>query len=191
MMQQHSEEIPLLCHSLLWPLNLFYSRFERQMPEIMPLFEQHIPEPYKRLLVHKKNMTPTLEAHHSDTIHIERINLLPGNEQSTREVILRLDRDNKPVEYGASRTFLRKLPPKSLPLVAEGKIPPVTILRICECTHTVEPTGFFKVNPTPFFRGVFDTSDTSPLYGRRNTLTAPDGSAIAEVCEILPPQSEE
>jgi chorismate-pyruvate lyase len=191
MMIQSPEELPRLCHSLLWPLNLFYSRFDRQMPQITPLFEQHMPEPYKRLLVHKKNMTPTLEAYHSDTIHIERVNMLPGNEQTTREVILRLDRNNKPVEYGASRIFLRKLPPKALPLVAEGKVPLGTILRICECTHTVEVAGFFKVKPTSFFEEIFESSETSPLFGRRNTLTAPDGTAIAEVCEILPSDNDE
>lgn len=190
-MTQRPEELPRLCHSLLWPLNLFYNRFERQMPEVTPLFEQHMPEPYKQLLVHKNNMTPTLETYHSDTIHIERINLLPGHEQTTREIILRLDRNNKPVEYGASRIFLRKLPPKALPLVAEGKVPLGTILRICECIHTVELAGFFKVKTTPFFLGIFDTSDISPLYGRRNTLTAPDGSALAEVCEILPSENHE
>ena len=186
MMMQRPEELSPLCHSLLWPLNLFYERYGRQMPEITPLFEHHMPEPYKQLLVHKKNMTPTLEAYHSDTIHIERMNLLPGNEQTTREIILRLDRNKKPVEYGASRIFLRKLPPKALPLVAEGKVPLGTILRICECIHTVELAGFFKIKPTPFFSEIFGTSDGTPLFGRRNTLTAPDGSAIAEVCEILP-----
>lgn len=179
-----------LTQSLLWPLNLFCTVHSRVLPEITPLFDQQVPEPYKQLLVHKRNMTSTLESFHSSTIHIERLNVVPGTEETSREVILRRDRNEKPVEYGASRIFLGSLPPTAVELIDEGKIPLGTLLRICDCKHTVELSGFFRLRPTPFFDNIFPGLDGTALYGRRNTLVALDGKPIAEVCEILPPTNE-
>jgi chorismate-pyruvate lyase len=185
----HSERIQELSKSLLWPLNLFCAHYSRELPDLTPLFEQHMPEPYKQLLVHKRNMTPTLESYHNGTIHIERINVMPGDEETTREVVLRMDEDEEAVEYGASRVFLRTLPKEAVRLIEEGKIPLGTLLRTCQCRHTAQPSGYFKIRPTPFFAGIFDTTGVSHLFGRRNSLVALDGNTIAEVCEILPPEN--
>ena len=176
-----------LGQTLLWPLSLFYTRFARQWPEITPLRAQHIPAPYKELLVHERNMTPTLEDFHHSRLHIERMNVLPGPGDTTREVILRTDTDHRPVEYGASRVFLSALTPRALDLINEGELPLGTVLNICDCRHTVEPSGFFKIKPTPFFRRIFGALPNVALYGRRNTLVALNGTPLAEVCEVLPP----
>lgn len=176
-----------LAKSLLWPLNLFCTIHSRVLPEITPLFGQQMPEPYKKLLVHERNMTATLEDYHEGTIYIERLNMVPGDEETSREVVLRLEKNDLPVEYGASRIFLGSLPEKAVELIAEGKIPLGTLLRTCDCRHTVEPSGFFRLRPTPFFDDIFGNWNGTVLYGRRNTLVALNGTPIAEVCEILPP----
>jgi chorismate-pyruvate lyase len=176
-----------LTESLMWPLNLFYAYYKRDMPEITPLFDWHMPEPYKQLLVHERNMTPTLEAFYTSSIHIERLNVVPDKQECSREVILHLDTDKRPVEYGASRIFLNNLPQKAIDQICEGHMPLGTILNQNNCQHTVELSGFFKVKPTSFFTNVFSSTNGTPLYGRRNTLVALNGKPIAEVCEILPP----
>lgn len=183
----YPDNLDELRQSLLWPLNLFCTVHSRELPQITPLFDQQMPEPYKQLLVHKSNMTSTLEAYHARTIYIERLNVVRGDEQTTREVVLRLESSNKPVEYGASRIFFDSLPPKAVELIDEGRIPLGTLLRTCECKHTVEPSGFFRLQATPFFGDIFPRMTESTLYGRRNTLVALNGKPIAEVCEILPP----
>ena len=175
-----------LTASLMWPLNLFYAYYKRDMPEITPLFDWHMPEPYKRLLAHERNMTPTLEAFYNSVIHIERINVVPDKQECSREVILRLDSDERPVEYGASRIFLEALPQDARDLICAGQVPLGTVLSQCNCQHTVELSGFFKIKPTSFFTNVFSSANGTPLYGRRNSLVALDGTPIAEVCEILP-----
>jgi chorismate-pyruvate lyase len=186
---EDQDNIDDLTQSLLWPLNLFCAQYGREMPEITPLFGQHMPEPYKSLLVHDRNMTPTLEAYHHGTIHIEPINVLTSDEETTREVILRRDGDNKALEYGASRVFRSALSPEALFLIDDGRLPLGTILRVCECEHKVQPSGFFKIRPTAFFISELKAADAPNLYGRRNTLVAMDGTPIAEVCEILPPEN--
>lgn len=186
----YPEDLHALAQSLLWPLNLFCTVHSRVLPQITPLFDQQMPEPYKQLLVHNRNMTATLEAFYGSTIYIECLNTVPGDEETSREVVLRLETDGKPVEYGASRIFVSSLPPKAVELIAEGKIPLGTLLRMCDCKHTVEPSGFFRLRPTTFFANIFPELDGSELYGRRNTLVALNGKPIAEVCEILPPSAE-
>lgn len=181
------EEKEALAKSLLWPLNMFYSRDDRELPEMTPLMGHHLPQPQKQLLVHTNNMTPTLETHHGDTIHIEQRNVMPGPMETSREVILHMDGDDKAVEYGASLMFLERLPDEACTLIGEGRMPLGTILQRCGCTHSCEVRGFFKIRPMPFFADVFGVPCKTPLYGRRNSLVAPDGQAIAEVCEILPP----
>lgn len=185
---ERPDHIEELRRSLLWPLNLFCAHYDREVPEITPLFEQYLPEPYRLLLVHQRNMTPTLEEYHGGTIYIERINVFSDEEETTREVVLRRDSDAKPLEYGVSRTFRSRLPPEALFLLDDGRLPLGTILRVCDCEHTVQPSGFFKIRPTPFFADVFEVDDAAYLYGRRNMLVGLDGRPIAEVCEILPPE---
>ena len=183
----YPDNIQELTESLLWPLNLFYTFYSREMPQITPIFDLHLPAPYKKLLAHERNMTPTLERFYRSSIHIERLNVVPDREETRREVILRLDNTQHPVEYGASRVFLKALPARAVDLIGAGHMPLGTILHQCQCHHTVELAGFFKVKPTSFFKTIFPSVNGAPLYGRRNTLVALDGTPIAEVCEVLPP----
>jgi chorismate-pyruvate lyase len=172
--------------NLLWPLNVFYER-DRILPEVTPLTEQQVPSPYRELLVHEDDMTPTLEHHYEDTIHIERLNHLAEDAVSSREVILRLDGNDRAVVYGASRVFLDQLHEHARELLAEGRLPVGTILRICEIAHRSQPTGFFRVKPMPLFEEVFKQACNDSLFGRRNTLLSAAGDPIVEVTEILPP----
>lgn len=173
--------------SLLWPLNLFYSRYGRDTPNMTPLFGPQVPMPYRRLLVHSNDMTPTLEAYHGGTIHIERLDVLAGDGDVCREVILRMDADERPVEYGASRVFLEQLPERARALLHRGRMPLGTILRVCGVEHRGRVGGFFRIGRTAFFEETLGVPCPTSLYGRRNTLVAPNGEPIAEVCEILPP----
>jgi hypothetical protein len=176
-----------LCESLLWPLNVFYAQYGREMPQITPVFPRQMPEPYRGLLAHHRNMTPTLEAYHRSPLFVERLHVLPGDAETTREIILRTETDEKVVEYGASRIFFPGLTSKAIGLVEDGRLPLGTVLLSCDCRHTVEPSGFFKIKPTPFFVDLLGASPSVSLYGRRNQLVALDGTLLAEVCEVLPP----
>ena len=41
------------------------------LPRIERIDSESVPEPYKSLLVHSQDMTPTLEEFHGDTIHLD------------------------------------------------------------------------------------------------------------------------
>src|SRR5690606_9431598 len=95
----------------VFPLNEFYARTGLPLPRIELLPPSGVPEPWHRLLVHARDMTPTLQEHHRSGIHIEVLGRQRNGDAYSREVILRLDSDGRAVEFGASRIALDLLPP--------------------------------------------------------------------------------
>ncbi len=57
------------------PLDDFYARAGMRLPRIERLAGDDIPEPYRALLVHENDMTPTLEKYYSEMILAERLPL--------------------------------------------------------------------------------------------------------------------
>lgn len=85
----------------VFPLNEFYARAGVPLPRFQLLSGPEVPEPWRKLLVHERtSMTPTLEAHHQDEIHIEVLGRERRGDAYFREVVLRLDRNDQAVELG-------------------------------------------------------------------------------------------
>ena len=98
---------------LLDPLDHFYLASGVPVPEAMETSGEDIPEPYRSLLVHGDDMTPTLEAAYRQRIHIRLLNRMVHDEVMLRQVVLVLDKDERPVEFGAIRIQLTRLPPEA------------------------------------------------------------------------------
>src|SRR5690349_10742133 len=70
------------------PLDDFYARAVLRLPKIERIAGDQVPEPYRALLVHENDMTPTLEKYHEEKIHL---NLLGRDERGDfyfRQVVL-------------------------------------------------------------------------------------------------------
>jgi len=132
-------------------------------------------------------MTPTLEAHHAGEIHIEVLGRERRGDAYFREVILRLDRDHRPVEFGANRIALERLPAVVRRLVLQEQLPFGHILKAHEVPHVGHPSAFFRVETDPLMNRAFGLTGKHVLYGRRNTLRNLEGRPLSEVVEILPP----
>jgi chorismate-pyruvate lyase len=171
----------------VFPLNEFYARAGLPLPRFELLSGNEVPEPWKKLLVHDDDMTPTLEAHHAGEIHIEVLGRERRGDAYFREVILRLDRDNRPVEFGANRIALERLPAVVRRLVLQEQLPFGHILKAHEVPHVGHPTAFFRVETDPLMNRAFGLTGNHLLYGRRNTLRDLQGKPLSEVVEILPP----
>ena len=61
------------------------------------------------------------------------------------------------------------------------------VLREHQVTYTSRPQAFLRMASDPFINGVLGLQGAHVLYGRRNTLTDPQGQPLAEIVEILPP----
>ncbi len=171
----------------VFPLQEFYARAGRPLPEFTLIAGEEMPEPYRGLLVHDRDMTPTLEAHHGCDIHIEVLRRERRGEAYFREVILRLDRDDRAVEFGANRIALELLPSVVRRLVLQEQLPLGHILKAHDVVHSGRPSAFFAVESDEVMNRAFGLAGRVRLYGRRNTLRDPAGRPISEVVEILPP----
>lgn len=145
-----------------------------------------MPDPYRRLLVHDRDMTPTLEAAHGRKIHVRVLKYMVDDDAINRLVVLVLDDDETAVEVGAIRIFLGRLPPAARQLVLQHREPFGTILRENAVPHSSRPAGYFQVTADSLLAGALRLNESGALYGRRNTIWSSDGETLAEVVEILP-----
>ena len=75
-----------------YPLDEFYALAKRELPPIEQVPGEAVPEPYRRLLVHQNDMTPTLEKFHADRVHLKVISRQTRGDFYFREVVLLTDR---------------------------------------------------------------------------------------------------
>jgi len=172
--------------NLLDPLDQFYLGSGVPVPEATTVEAECIPEPYRSLLVHDNDMTPTLEAAYRQRIHIRLLSRKVEDDVLLRQVVLVLDSAERPVEFGAIRIQLNQLPPEARQLVLEGKLPLGRLLQDFFIQHSSQPVGYFEVKADERIGEALKTDSLQRLYGRRNKLLMPSGEVLAEVVEILP-----
>src|SRR5882762_6737778 len=154
----------------LYPLDELYARAGRSLPETERIQGQQIPEPYRSLLVHETDMTPTLEKYHGGGIHLKILHREQRDDFYFREVALLLRQSEKPVEFGANKVSLALFPPRARQLILEEEVPLGRILKDCEIGHTTLTKAFFSIKPDELIRQVFGMKEGGTLYGRRATI---------------------
>ena len=171
----------------VYPLDDLYSRAGLPLPAIESLTGAMVPEPYRTLLVHNNDMTPTLEAFHRAAIHLKILNSEARGGYYFREVALHLDHSELPVEFGANRVSLELFPPRARKLILEERVPLGRILKDCRIEHGTVARGFFRVQPDALICQALHLTQPEVLYGRKATILDPDRRPLSEVVEILPP----
>ena len=87
------------------PLDEFYARMGLTLPPLEQVDGEAVPQPYRQLLVHHNDMTPTLEKFHQHDIHLRLLGRRHRGDEYFREVVLLLDGTNQAVEFGATAHF--------------------------------------------------------------------------------------
>jgi chorismate-pyruvate lyase len=172
--------------NLLYPLDTFYLTIGRPLPTAVQVDAEEIPEPYHRLLVPRHDMTPTLEAFHRDKIHLRVLDRRVADDALSRLVVLVLNEDESPVEFGAIVIYLKAFPEAARQSLLEGYQPLGTILADHAIPHSSCPQAFLRLTPDPYISGALNSNGSGDLYGRRNVLLAESGDVIADIIEILP-----
>ena len=172
---------------IAYPLDDFYAQAGRPLPQIKSVDGDSVPEPFKSLLVHQNDMTPTLEAFYGERIHVEVMHRQQRDDYYFREVVLTTDGSKKPVEFGAIKINLGLFPPPARLRILEERTPLGTILADYHVTHTSRPKAFLHIVSDDFINKALKLDGEHVLYGRRNTLWDPQQRALAEIVEILPP----
>lgn len=171
----------------VFPLNEFYMRAGLPLPEIEIVAGDRVPEPYKSLLVHANDMTPTLEQFHGADIHLEILSRERRDDFYFREVVLRLDVSDKPVEFGANKISLARFSPEARRLILGEHVPLGRILKDCNVVHRTHASAFLMVHPDSLICRALGLKKPTAIYGRRAAITDAQGHPLSEIVEILPP----
>lgn len=143
-----------------------------------------VPQPYRDLLVHEREMTPTLEAFHRDVLCLQVLRAMetrPG--QYLREVLLLTRRMGRPVVYGVIEVYLGRFAATEAAAVRDGKEPLGGILIRSGTDVVSRPLGFFRYDGAfPFF-----DLPSGICYGRYNQLLDVEEEPVARIFEILAP----
>lgn len=182
-MAQRSFETAAIAH----PLDTFYARTGLELPAIKRLAADEVPEPYHSLLVHRRDMTSTLESFHGEGVHLHVVGRDQSNGDYFREVVLRLDGNEKPVEFGAIKINLELFPKGAQGQILKERLPLGRILRDCAIQYQSQPQAFLRIASDAMMNDLLKLRQAQLLYGRRNTLFDPQGRRLAEIVEILPP----
>ena len=176
-----------LSGGLIHPLDVFYQRAGLSLPLVERIEGPELPEPYRSLLVHAADMTPTLKRFHGQNIHLRVMSQHWQDEAYFREVVLVLDGDERPVEFGAIRINLPLFGPEARQQILGERLPLGDILQNESVRHTSRPKAFFRVSSDAFIARALRVAPQTWLYGRRNTLFDLSERSLAEIVEILPP----
>src|SRR5438067_1109299 len=87
-------------------LEAFYGRRGLAVPPCQIIDGEQVPEPYRTLLVHENDMTPTLEQFHGASVHLRVLGRERRRNEYQREVVLQLEGSEQPVEFGVIRIDL-------------------------------------------------------------------------------------
>lgn len=171
------------------PLDEFYLRQGRPLPAFRVITGDDMPEPYRSLLVHERDMTRTLEQFHGSPIHLRVISSYREGDAYWRESVLELNGSGQPVEFGAIKIQLAALPEECRRLILAEYLPFGGILNDAGVRYTSRPSAFLRFEADGFMAESFGLTKGGHLYGRQNTLRNEAGNVLAEIVEILPPAS--
>lgn len=172
---------------IVHPLDDFYAQAGEPLPPYERIAGEGMPEPYRSLLVHQNDMTPTLEKFHKREIHINVMGRRRKGNEYFREVVLLLDETNEPVEFGAIKINLDRFTEEAREQILNEVRPLGTILRECTIVHDSKPKAYLRFASDKLINEALQLRGAHVLFGRRNTLWDPQGLPLAEIVEILPP----
>lgn len=170
-----------------FPLSAFYARTTLALPRMEIIAADTLPEPHRSLLAHDHDMTPTLERFHGDEIHIQALRSEQHDGRYFRQVVLRRNRDDAPVEFGANCLDLTLFTPEARWMILQEKVPLGRILKDHAIIHQTRAQNYFQVDPDALIRQALGLPKATRLYGRQAVIRDADGRTLSQVIEILPP----
>jgi chorismate-pyruvate lyase len=173
--------------SLVHPLDDFYERSGLSLPPLEAIDGEAMPEPYKSLLVHERDMTSTLENFHHHRVRLNLIGRQISGSDYFREVVLVPEDGGEPVEFGAIHIHLNQFDANVRDLILAERLPLGRILNDNHIAYISRPKAYLRLASDRTIDSLLMLRGAHILYGRRNTLADSVGQPLAEIVEILPP----
>jgi chorismate-pyruvate lyase len=181
-----------LAEALNWllPIHFFYEKSGLPLPDFLFMPGEEIPYPYRSLLVHSNDMTPTLAAFHHSKLYLEVHEHESSEAFVMRLVTLHAAASDVPVEYGAIAIQLSGLPEEMQAHVIAGSKPLGALLGEFGVEHYGSPSAYFAVPADDRIAKALNQRPGEILYGRCNHLLDREGIVFADIVEILPRSNE-
>ena len=170
---------------ILFPLDFVYARSGVELPQVSAIDPDDIPLPYRSLLVHRTDMTLTLERHFGGRVALRPLATFLHGPWYFRRVLLAQEYTGRPVEMGAIRIRIPGFPARIRKQILENDVPLGRLLRDGGVDYESRPTVFLAVVPNPEMMGVFWMREPKTLYGRRTEMLH-NGNKIGDIVEVLP-----
>jgi hypothetical protein len=146
-----------------------------------------VPQPYYKLLVHKRHMTVTQEAYHGDHVDVRILERRLEGDFYARKILLALHTTGKIVQFGIPRINLRLCKKAVREEILFGQTPLGRILINHKVLRRIEPIGYFRVRPSGAMMRWFSLDQPRVTYGRMGIIYCDERPAI-EVLEIIAPE---
>jgi hypothetical protein len=187
-----SEDQKDLAQALHWlmPLHFFYEKRGLELPNFQFLNGRDVPYPYRSLLVHENDMTPTLAAFHHSKLYLEVLEKELNDDFLLRFVILRSEESDVPVEFGAIAIQLAGFDAEVRDAIVDCHIPLGHILADYDVEHQGSPAAYFSVPADEPIGEALAQPLSTMLHGRCNQLLDGEGHVFADIVEILPRSNE-
>ena len=170
---------------MLFPLDLVYARSGVAPPRVEAIDPDDIPLPYRSLLVHKTDMTITLERHFGGRVALRPLSTFTSGPWYFRRVLLAQEYTGRPVEMGAIRIKIGVFPDHIRRQILRNDVPLGRLLRDGGVKYESRPKVFLSITPNSEMMGVFWMREPKTLYGRRTEMIQ-DGVKIGDIVEVLP-----
>jgi len=157
----------------------------------VPSFERvagdAVPQPYRKLLVHKRHMTVTQEAFHGDRVDVRILERRLVGDFYARKILLALHGSGEIVQFGIPRIDLRYCSKPVREEILFGQKPLGRILIEHKVLRRIEPTAYFRVTPSAAMVRWFSLDRPCTTFGRTGIIYCDERPAI-EVLEIVTPE---
>jgi hypothetical protein len=149
-----------------------------------------MPQPYRGLLVHNGDMTSRLAAFFGGDIVLEVLHREHTPDAYRREVVLHIEKNDLPVEYGAIEIDLSAFDGELRQLILEQHLPLGGLLNRFGIRYHSEPKGFIRLGADATMQRVFQAPDATQFYGRCNVLLGEGDRVLARIVEVLRPAGD-
>jgi chorismate-pyruvate lyase len=186
-----NHEIPVLTrdHRAAPPDTIadLYSGFGQCLVAARCVAPADLPPEARRLLVHGRGLTVTLEAEYGDALGLEVVQSVLVERCLKRHVHLTLRRSDVTVGEAVCHIHLQHFPPAAVQLILTGTMPLGRILASYQVVTAWEPRAFVEVAADG---GLEDghSPGTITRHGRHIVLRGVNGDIVAEAFELLVPR---
>jgi chorismate-pyruvate lyase len=173
--------------NLFYPMNEFYGGLGVPLPHVVQVQGAEMPDPFRTLLVHNRDMTPTLTEAYKREMKLRILNRFIDHTVFSRLIVLEVEGSGKVAVFAAIKIYLDLFDPESKRIILEGKKPFGSILHDQGIVHSSRPQAYIQVNSDETINQALGLTGQHVLYGRRSALLNSSETPLAQVLEILPP----